>query len=148
MGTLCQPVSKQTGEHLTSPASFRMRQLFDEFLGRYYEWKKAKLQEVIAIALLIIIGMFGLMTFRLIPSVRIGYSILMVVIFFIAIRHYIEMNNRVNHSYVNLHILHHHLIGKLEVGFCDHHEPCQCAENFRYYVLKNYNISLYNGIIK
>ncbi len=75
-------------------------------------------------------------------------SVVMLVFFYLASRHYLELNERVSHLYVNVHILHHHLIGKLEVGFCDHFEPCQCAENFRRYVIKNYSISLYDALLR
>lgn len=69
-------------------------------------------------------------------------SAVMLVFFYFASRHYLELNEQVSHLNVNVHILHHHLVGKLEVGFCEHLEPCQCAEDFRRYVTKNYNISL------
>jgi len=78
-----------------------------------------------------------------VPSVRMAQlsSITLVLLYF-TIRHYLAMSVRANHLYVNVHILHHHLVGKLEVGFCDHLEPCHCVENFCSYVLKNYKISL------
>ena len=75
-------------------------------------------------------------------------SMVMLVSFYFATGHYLEVSERVNHLYVNVHILHHHLIGKLEVGFCDHSEPCDCVENFRRYVVKKYSISLYNSSLR
>ena len=75
-------------------------------------------------------------------------SMVILVLFYFATRHYIEVNERVSHLYVNVYILQHHLLGKLEVGFCDHSEPCYCAENFRRYVVKKYSISLYNGPLR
>ena len=148
MGILCQPVLK-TIEHQNLPVpSVRMAQLFYEFLGRYNEWKIAKLQETIGMLILLLLGLCILFLPWFLPGRGLIMSMVMLVFFYFATRHYLEVNERVSHLYVNVYILHHHLIGKLEVGFCDHSEPCHCVENFRRYVVKKYSISLYNGSLR
>ena len=145
MGILCQPVLK-TIEHQNLPVpSVRMAQLFYEFLGRYNEWKIAKLQETIGMFILLFLGLGIMLLSWFLPGRGLIMSMVMLVFFYFATRHYLEVNERVSHLSVNVHILHHHLIGKLEVGFCDHSEPCHCVENFCCYVVKKYSISLYNG---
>ena len=143
MGILCQYVLNKTVRHAELPVpSVRMALLFYEFIGRYKEWKSAKLQETIGILIVIFLGLCILFIPWFWRDIGMIISFVVLVLFYFAIRHYLEVNKRVSHLYVNVHILHHHLIGKFEVGFCDHNEPCHCVENFRYYVLKNYNISL------
>ncbi|MDP4158430.1 MAG: hypothetical protein Q8911_01525 [Bacillota bacterium] len=122
--------------------SVRMAELFYEFLGRYQEWKTAKLKELIWMQIALCLGLSCLFTPLFLPRIWMIMSLVILGLFFFVMRHYLEVNERVNHLHVNVYILHHHLIGKLEVGFCDHTEPCQCVENFRNYVLKHYGISL------
>ena len=134
-------------DHANLPVpSVRMARLFSEYLGRYNDWKAAKLQEKIGLVIVFWLGWCIL----LVACVRPGGGIIMVMLvpFCFALRHYFQVNQRVSHLYVNVHILHHHLIGKLEVGFCDHCEPCHCVEEFRGYVLRNYNISLEKGSLR
>lgn len=146
MGIHYQPIFPKTTFALNIPVpSAHIAQLFCEFLRRYYEWKSAKIQEIIAMLILLIIGGSIVSIPWLIPKIGISISLCMLSLFYFAARYYLTVNERVSHLYVNVHILHHHLIGKLEVGFCDHHEPCHCAEEFIDYVLKNYNIKLNNG---
>ncbi|MCB8817720.1 hypothetical protein [Desulfosporosinus shakirovi] len=149
MGTLCQYVVDKTVEGPNPPfPSARMAQLFYEFLGRYNEWKLVRRQETIGISAVLLFGLLALILPWLYPEIGISVSILMLILLFFTVRHYIKLNEKVSHLYVNVHILHHHLIGKLEVGFCDHREPCQCVEEFRGYVLKKYDISLDIGYLR
>lgn len=148
MGVLCKPVLK-TAEHQNLPVpSVRMAQLFYEFLGRYNEWKIAKRQEKIGILILLWLVFFSLFLPWFLPGSGLIMSLVLLILFFFATRHYLEVSERVSHLYVNVRVLHHHLIGKLEVGFCDHSEPCHCVENFRCYVVKKYCITLHNGLLR
>lgn len=141
---LCQPVLKTIDYQELPVPSLRMAKLFYEFLSRYNEWKAAKLQEALGIFMLffLVLGIICILWF--LPGRGLIIITVMLVLFYLAIRHYLDVNERVSHLYVNVYILHHHLIGKLEVGFCDHGEPCHCVESFRRYVVEKYNISLYN----
>jgi len=125
-----------------------MAKLFYEFLGRYKEWRIAKLHEMIWILIVLCLGMLAVLIPWIMPNNGLAISSAVLVLFYFATRHYLDLNARVSHLYVNVHILHHHLIGKLEVGFCDHRELCYCVENFRSYVLKNYGIFLDNRSLK
>ena len=145
MGMLCQPILKTIGHQNLPVPSVRMAQLFYEFLGRYNEWKIAKLQETVGMFILLFLGLCIMFLPCFLPGRGLNMSMAILVLFYFATRYYLEVNERVSHLYVNVQILHHHLIGKLEVGFCDHSEPCHCVENFRHYVSKKYRISLYNG---
>lgn len=145
MGILAQPVLKPIEYQNLPVLSVRMTQLFDEYLGRYNEWKTAKRQTTIGMFILLFLGLCIMLLLWVLPGRGLIMSMVMLFLFYFTTRHYLEVNERVNHLFVNVFILHHHLIGKLEVGFCEHLEPCHCAENFRSYVLKKYNISLYNG---
>ncbi len=122
-----------------------MAQLFYEFLGRYNDWKLARRQETIGRIIVLLLGLLALIFPLIFPNFSLSVSFVMLILLYFATRRYLELNEQVSHLYVNVHILHHHLIGKLEVGFCDHREPCHCAENFRKYVLNNYNISFDKG---
>lgn len=146
MGVLCHYVADNTLESPNPPfPSIRMAQLFYEFLRRYNEWKYIRHREKIGLFVVILLGILAFVMPWLFPKVGIGVSITMLILFYFAAKHYIHLNERVGHVYVNVHILHHHLTGKLEVGFCDHQEPCECVEDFRCYVLKKYNISFDDG---
>jgi len=147
VGVLCQYVVDKTVESPNPPfPSIRMAQLFYEFLSRYNEWKLARRQETIGTIILLMLGLLALIIPWVFPKVGMSVIIAMFFLFYLTTKHYIELIERVNHLYVNVHILHHHLVGKLEVGFCDHQEPCQCVEDFRRYVLKNYDISFDTGL--
>lgn len=149
MGLLCQFVFAKTVVSVNPPfPSVRMAKLFYEFLGRYKEWRIAKLHETIGILIVLVLGLLALLIPWIIPNNRVVLISAVLILFYIATRHYLEVNQRANHLYVNVHILHHHLMGKLEVGFCDHHEPCHCAENFRSYVLNQYGIILDNTSLR
>lgn len=149
MGVLCQYVGDKTVESPNPPfPSVRMAQLFFEFLGRYNEWKLARRQENVGMIIVCTLGLMALIIPWLFPKAGIAVSIVLLILFYFSTKHYLELNERVSHLYVNVHILHHHLTGKLEVGFCDHQEPCNCVDNFRRYVLTNYNISFDTGFIQ
>jgi len=135
VGILCQYVVDKTGESPNPPfPSARMAQLFYEFLGRYNDWKLARRQETIGLIIVLVLGLLALIIPWVFPNNRMTVSFAMLTLFYFATRKYIELNEQASHLYVNVNILYHHFIGKLEVGFCDHREPCQCAENFRGYV--------------
>jgi len=149
VGLLCQRVLNKTVRHAELPVpSVRMALLFYEFLSRYKEWKYARLQETVGKLIVLFLGITILSIPWFLPNIRLIKSCVVLVLFYLAIGYYLKVNERVRHLYVNVHILHHHLIGKLEVGFCNHSEPCHCVENFRCYVLKNYNISLDKGSLR
>ena len=141
MGLFCRPV---TIEHKKLPVhSVQTAKLFFEFLRRYNEWKTAKFQETLWMLILLILG-FCILFFPLfLPGRGLTISIIMLIFFSIAMHHYVKVNKRVRHISVNVNILHHHLIGKLEVGFCNHSNNCHCVENFLRYVMAEYNIYLY-----
>ena len=145
MEILCQPVLNTIGNWDLPVPSVRMAQLFYEFLGRYKEWKIAQRHRTIGRLILLYLGFSSLLLFCFLPGGRVIMMMVMSMLFYFATRHYLEVNERLNHVYVNVHILHHHIIGKLEVGFCDHSEPCQCVDNFRHYALTKHGISFSNG---
>ncbi len=126
----------------------RMAKLFYEFLGRYKEWRIAKLHQTIGLIVVLVLGLLALLIPWIMTNNGVVLSSAVLVLFYIATRYYLKLNERVSHLYVNVHILHHHLIGKIEVGFCDHHEHCHCVENFRCYVLKKYGIILDNTSLR
>ena len=143
MGILCQPLLNKTVRYSELPVpSVRMALLFYEFLGRYKEWKIAQFQEAIGILIVLFLGLCILFIPLFWRDIGMSISFTLFVLFYFSVRYYLNVSKRVSHLYVNVYILHHHLIGKLEVGFCDHTDSCHCVENFRCYVLKNYNISL------
>ncbi|MDR3602783.1 MAG: hypothetical protein P4L49_20285 [Desulfosporosinus sp.] len=149
MGILCQSVLYKTVRCAELPVpSVRMAQLFYEFLGRYKEWKIARFKEKIGMLGVLFLGLCVIVIPWFWRDIGMIISGGMLVLFYLTTQYYLKVNERVNHLYVNVYILHHHLIGKLEVGFCDHSEPCHCVENFRSYVLKNYNISLSKGSLR
>jgi hypothetical protein len=148
VGILYQPVLKTKGNLNLPVPSVRMAKLFYEFLGRYNEWKIAKLQEAIELFFLLFLGLCIVFLPWFLPGRGLIISMVILVFFYFATRHYLIINERANHLYVNVYILHHHLVGKLEVGFCDHSESCYCVENFRRYVAKKYRISLYNRSLR
>lgn len=149
MVSFCRLAQCKTAERLDQAfPSVRMAQLFYEFLGRYKEWRVAKLQALMGTVILFFLGLVALLIPWFLPRVGVVVSLVMFILFCFAIRYYLEVNERASHLYINVHILHHHLSGKLEVGFCDHHEPCHCVENFRGFALQHYRISFDNGFLR
>ena len=119
-----------------------MALLFKEFLRRYEELRLAKRREAFWFAGAVGVGLFALSLPWLFPKTGVFLGGICLIWLYYFLRKYIRMNAVVNHINVNVHILHHHLLGKLEVGFCYHSKPCSCAENFRSYVWDTYHISL------
>ncbi|WP_242860336.1 hypothetical protein [Desulfosporosinus sp. I2] len=145
----CQFAQCKTSERLDQAfPSVRIAPLFYEFLGRYNDWRLAKLQVMIGSILVLFLGLFALIMPWFLPKVGVWISLVIFILFFFALRYYLVVNERASHLYINVYVLHHHLIGKLEVGFCDHHEPCHCVADFRGYVLKNYRISFESGSLR
>lgn len=120
-----------------------MEQLFYEFLQRYQELNKVKRLENLLFIALVSTGVIALFTPWLFPQLGIIIDFLCLFFFCILISFYQKTSRSVNHHGVNARILHHHLIGKLEIGFCQHSQPCSCVEDFRHYVFGKYFISLY-----
>lgn len=146
-GVICLPlragiIKHNPGLPVDSP---RMAELFYEFLTRYEELQRAKEKEVLSFVAGVSLGVGVLFFPWLSNSSGLAVCGLCLMLFYLAIRKYLYYDELVNHLYVNVHILHHHLLGKMDVGFCSHSEPCNCAETFRRYVWKNYRISLYGG---
>lgn len=142
------PSDSKTGETLDSVfPSVRMAQLFYEFLDRYKIWRLAKLQAAFGMIIIFFLGLGVLLIPWFLPKIGI-LSLGILILFYFAVHYYLEVKHRVSHLYINVHILHHHLTGKLEVGFCDHYKPCHCVKDFRDYVLKNYRISFDNGYLR
>lgn len=145
----CRFEKCKTGKSLDQAfPSIRMAQLFYEFHGRYKDWRLAKLQAMIGTIIVLFLGLVALLIPWLLPKVGVFVSLVMIILFYFAIRYYLKVSERASHLYINVHILYHHLSGKLEVGFCDHHEPCHCVEDFRSYVLENYRIYFNNGSLR
>ena len=132
------------GSHAYLPiASPRMRVLFWEFLRRNRDLQMAQRRETIWLSTVIVLGVLAVV---LPVPARHGGVILSfgcIGLLFMSVRRYQAANRVVRHLSVNVHILYHHLLGKLEVGFCEHKVPCNCAEEFRRYVWRTYRISLY-----
>ncbi len=137
----------QDGYGYLPGASPRMWSLFREFLRRYRDLQRAQRRETFW--LLVVIGLGMLVVFLPVPGHHNGVvlSLVCVGLLLLAARRYQAASRMVRHLGVNVHILYHHLLGKLEVGFCDHQVPCHCAEEFRCYVWKTYHISLYGTVL-
>jgi hypothetical protein len=148
MGVIVQPLLSKGREITECPSvPSHIRGLFFEFVKRYDEWQSLRRKEGCWLALVVFLGLLSLTSFMWMPYttewVTFGFFV-----FFIAIlTRYMAVKRDSIHAYVNVHILHHHLLGKLEVGFCDHEKGCQCAVNFRKYVWEEYQISLYGNSI-
>lgn len=143
MGVIIQPLYVKKTKTIISPAiSPQMSRLFTEFLVRYEEWRAIQKRELEWLIVTLILGLTSL-TFWTYPQIHWGIDIISLLLFIGVLRHYFRLKEYSNHLYVNVHILHHHFLGKLDVGFCDHQYPCQCADQFKAYVWKQYGISFY-----
>lgn len=148
MGVIIQPLYTQQFDKKGMPSvSPRINSLFAEFLSRYEEWQSFHKRELWWLTLVMLFGSVSLacMTYSFYSR---SASLINLGLFIIALRNYLKIRQSTNHLYVNVHILHHHLLGKLDVGFCDHRSPCQCADQFKKYVWETYRISLYGDMLK
>lgn len=118
-----------------------MIQLFEEYLKRWQELRSAKKQETLWLILLTLSGALALLIPWL-PGYPWGTAAGFVLALLVFLR-YRRVSSRVYHRFVNFNVVHHHLLGKLEVGFCDHVGPCQCVNDFRRHVWQEYHISFY-----
>lgn len=143
MGVIIQPLSvAKTKENTIPDLSPRMKRLFTEFLIRYEKWRTVQKSELEWLIVTLILGVASL-TLWMYPLIHWGINIFSLLLFAGTLRRYLKVKECSNHLYVNVHILHYHFLGKLEVGFCEHQYPCQCAEQFKAYVWKQYGISFY-----
>jgi hypothetical protein len=124
-----------------------IRALFYEYLKRYRNFETLRRKETNSFLLVLSIGIISLTNFIYLTSIPVFLFLGLFIIFIHFLRRYIILKKSVAHAYVNVHILHHHILGKLEVGFCEHESPCQCVEQFRKFVLRKYRISFYGNII-
>lgn len=126
-----------------------MRGVLREFLRRYSELQRLRHREVAWMMMVILLGFLSLwgMMFPTYQEILFWINSLLLVGFLLALKQYISVRRVSQHVYINVHILYHHLLGKLEVGFCEHESPCQCAEAFRKYIWKRYGISFYGNSI-
>lgn len=133
----------QTG---ISVPSRRVELVFNEFLRRYEELRRLKKKEVLWFSVL---GGEGLLLFlapvyKISPDFSLAFVSVVSCLFIYALIRYFNANRQVEHLKVNVAILRHHLVGLMEVGFCEHPWPCSCAEKFRQDVWNRYHISLYS----
>ncbi|MGE4273157.1 MAG: hypothetical protein AB7E31_09850 [Desulfitobacterium sp.] len=150
MGVFVQQVSSNSWNPVESHSvPSHLRGLLQEFLCRYRELQSARYREVAWVMAVISLGFFCLGSVMFTPLVELSslLSILLLVVFFLALKQYLKVRRLAEHVYINVHILYHHLLGKLEVGFCEHESPCQCTENFRKYMWNRYGISFYGNSI-
>lgn len=144
MGVIVQPllISRKTEKKGAPAISQSMDRLFTEFLVRYREWQSYQKRELGWLLATMTLGLTSL-AFWMYFSFAWGMNIALLLLFIGILRRYLNVRNQVNHLYINVHILHHHLLGKLDVGFCNHLGECQCSEQFKKYVWDHYRISLY-----
>ena len=134
----------------TSDCTFipvHIRGLFYEFLKRYKDLEKLRRRETSWLVLVLSLGLISLTNFMYLNSTSVILTLCMFIAFLIILRRYLSIKTSVAHTYLDVHIVHHHLLGKLEVGFCEHEYPCQCVEQFRKFVWKKYRISFYGKSI-
>lgn len=148
MGILVQKLStkgRETANYTFVPV--HIRGLLNEFLRRYSELQKLRQREMSWLILVLLLGLLSLTSLMFLPTTPLFVSLCLLFAFFFILRQYLIVRNTSSHVYVNVHILHHHLLGKLDVGFCEHDSACQCAENFRKYVWSEYRVSLYGDLL-
>lgn len=148
MGVAAQQLftkGRDTAEGIYVPV--HIRRLLDEFSRRYDELRQIRRREMTWFILVLSFGFLGLTSLMLFSSTPILLTFCLLLAFFVTLAHYLRVKEASYHAYVNVHILHHHLLGKLEVGLCEHETVCQCAENVRKYMWKKYKISLYENLL-
>lgn len=126
-----------------------IRGVLEEFLRRYSELQRVRHREVACLMAVISFGFLSLwgMLFPKYPAISFWLNSLLLVGFILTLVQYVKVRRVSQHVYINVHIFYHHLLGKLEVGFCEHESPCQCAEIFRKYMWNRYGISFYGNSI-
>ncbi len=148
MGVVAQQLStkgRDTAEGINVPV--HIRGLLDEFSRRYDELRQIRRREMSWFILVLSLGFLDLTSLMLFSSTPLLLMFCLLLAFFITLRQYLRVKEASNHAYVNVHILHHHLLGKLEVGLCEHETVCQCAENVRKYMWKKYKIALNQNLL-
>lgn len=149
MGILVQQLStkgQETANYTFVPV--HIRGLWNEYLRRYSELQKLRRREISGLIFVVLLGFLSLTCLMLFPTTPLFATLCLLFAFSLSLRLYLRVRNASTHVYVNVHILHHHLLGKLDVGFCEHDSDCRCAENFRKFVWKEYRISLYGNLIE
>ena len=135
------PLPNQSSQRWPQDFPPTIVRLFEEYLRRWQELRSARRREVFWLVLLTVSGAVALLVPWLPGHIWTGAG--GIVLFVAVFHHYRKVSTMVYHSFVNLNVLHHHLLGKLEVGFCEHDGPCECANEFRHHVWQKYRISLY-----
>jgi hypothetical protein len=147
MGVAAQQLStkgRDTAEGIYVPV--HIRRLLDEFSRRYDELRQIRRREMTWFILVLFLGFLDL-TSLMLSSTPILLTFCSLLAFFATLAQYLRVKEASNHAYVNVHILHHHLLGKLEVGLCEHDTVCQCTENVKKYMWIKYKISLYENLL-
>ncbi len=146
MGVFAQQVGTRKSELVEGKViPIHLQGLVQEFLRRHEELQDLRKKELSWMIILTTVGSLSLWGLMLVNSPF--YYITILLAFMMVLRQYLHIRKLSHHVYVNVHILYHHLLGKLEVGFCDHVIPCQCADNFKKYFWRTYGISFYTTSI-
>lgn len=144
MGVLVQQLpAKGRDTADTTLVPVHIRGLLNEFFRRYDELQKLRQRELIWFILVLSFGFLCLTSLMFFSKPLLFFTLCLLFAFVLTLRQYLIVRNKSTHVYINVHILHHHLLGKLEVGLCEHDSACQCAENVKKYVWKKYRVSLY-----
>lgn len=147
MGIFVQQLSLKSRENADYTfVPVHIRGLLYEFLRRFNELQKLRQREMSWLISVMLFGVLSLTSLMLVPTISLFVSLCLLFAFCLILRQYLIVRKTSTHVYVNVHILHHHLLGKLDVGFCEHDSTCQCVENFRKYVWKEYRVSLYGNL--
>ncbi|AFM00879.1 hypothetical protein Desde_2549 [Desulfitobacterium dehalogenans ATCC 51507] len=150
MGVFVQQVpSKVLNTAESNSVPIHIRGVLKEFLRRHSELQRLRHREIASLMAVILFGFLSLwgMMFPKYPELSFLINSLLLAGFVLTFRQYLKARRVSQHVYINVHILYHHLLGKLEVGFCEHESPCQCAETFRKYMWNRYGISFYGNSI-
>jgi len=150
MGIFVQQVSAaQIGTSEANNVPKHIEGVLEVFLKRYNELQRLKQKEFVRLIVVLVLGFLCLwsMLFLATAELAVGLSSILVLGFIFSLKQYYQAYKETHHVYINVHILYHHLLGKIEVGFCQHQSPCQCAEAFKQYMWKRYGISFYGTSI-
>lgn|SRR5690554_6276907 len=142
MGVYAQHMAARKSELVEGKViPIHLQGLVREFLRRYDELQNLRKKELSWMIFLTLVGCLSLWGFVLVNSPF--FYIMALLGFGLVLRQYLSIRKECHRVYVNVHILYHHLLGKLEVGFCKHLTPCQCVEDFKRYFWRTYGISFY-----